>query len=430
VANAHCPNHRGTGINTAEWNSHAANVGNDYPEMVATMLSNHNVLAIASGAPKPRTATAAEFRGPCALDRRFGHDGATKLTISGPGLDVSTVLPMADGSTLVAGSTGQASPFKDHWLVGKLKADGHPDPTFGHRGWATLPWLGDIYSIATTSNGRIILGGDYRPKANGLTMVAEVTARGRLVRSFGVHSRARMPEYHDGGIGGVGVERNGDIVILLGGGNMGCWGVNAVSLTPHGHRVPGFTKRFNEGVQQFAKSPQCGTPVVVGGIATDAAGFHLLGTSQRRCVDNGCTEHPSGKPDPSRAIRDIAFDGAGNLDKTFGTNGETSFRAPMADDTWVLPQDDGGVLLATTPAGSFSRKTRAHLLFYDLDSAGHLDPDYSHDGIARIRLPYKTNNYNLPLDGSSALPVSNGRHTAIVVNKPPGNTVILRKAPK
>lgn len=430
VVDAQCPKHRGIGINTAEWRSRAVNELKDWPGLAAAMLSNGDVLVVASGAPKPGTAIAAEFRGPCTLDPRFGHNGVTELAMKGPGVSISTIHPMAGGGAILAGSTGQPNIFKEQWLVGKLTAHGRLEPTFGDRGWRVLPWHGDVSDVAVTRDGAILMGGEDRPRENGQSMLAEVTAHGKLLTLFGTGGRVGLPEYHDGGVGGIWVEPTGDVLALLGGGNMGCWGVTALTFTPSGHRVPGFTGRFLAAVEHFDPSSECPTPVFVGDIDAGPTGFHLIGTSQPTCVNSGCTEHPTSKPDPGRAVRDIAFKDNGDLDASFGADGATDFRAPMADGAWALSQTGGRTLLVTSPAGNLYRKTRAFLLVYGIARTGHLDTRYAKHGVARIPLPYKTNDFNLPLYGGSALPVSNGRQTAVVANRSPGNSVILIRVPK
>jgi hypothetical protein len=419
VADAHCPNGRGIGINTKEWTSGAAQEGSDDPGLAAAMLPHGDTLVVASGAPSPRTAIAAEFRGPCALNRAFGHGGVIKLTLQKRGVSIAAVLPTGGGGAILAGSTRHA------WLVGKLTADGQPDQGFGDHGWTRLPWHGQISSVARTGRGDLVLGGDDRPNTNGQSMVSEVTAHGKLVTGFGVHGRAAMPGYHDGGIDRVLAEPDGDILALLGGGNMGCWGVTAITLTSAGHRVQGFTHRFLNALSTLDKSSVCPTPVFVGDIEAGPTGFHLLGTSQGTCVDGGCTNHPSGKPDPSRGVRDVAFHYDGDLDTAFGTAGQTSFRAPMAEAAWILPEARGRAVLGTNPAADLYRRARAHLFLYGITSAGHLNASHADRGVARIPLPYKTNDDSFPLDYGLTLPVSDGRQTVIVTNQAPGSTVVL-----
>jgi hypothetical protein len=428
VADARCPHRRGIGLNTAEWRSRAVDELKDYPALAAAMLANGDVLAIASGAPRPGTAIAAEFESPCRLDPRFGHHGVVELAMGQPGVSISTVYPTAGGGAILAGSTAQPNVFGQQWLVGRLTARGHPEHGFGRNGWRVLPWHGDVSSVAAARNGVIVLAGEDRPRVNGLSMVAELSAHGKLLTGFGTRGRAPLADYHDGGVEGVWTESGGDILVLLGGGNMGCWGVTATTLTPTGHRIASFTRRFLDSVEHFDASPDCTTPVFVGDLDADPNQFHLIGASQRTCVQGGCTEHPTSKPDPTRAARDIGFSDDGDLDTSFGAHGETEFRAPMAEGAWVLPQARGRALLVISPAGDLYRKTPAFLLIYSITRSGHLQARYGEHGVERVPLPFKTNDYQLPLDGGDALPVSNGRKMAVVANTSAGNTVIVIRA--
>jgi len=407
------------GVNTAEWTSRAANAGSDFPSLAAAMLANGKTLVIASGAPTPGTAIAAEFRSPCALNPAFGRYGATRLAFPGHGVNISTILPTADGGALIAGSTSQAS-SNSQWLVGKLMTDGQLDPAFGHHGWALLPWRYTATTLALTHSGDIVVGGDGN--ANGSSFVSQITARGSLVTTFGVGGRTGMPPYHDGGVQGVWIEPNGDILSLVGGGNMGCWGVVAVTLTSSGRRIPGFTARFRRALRQVDPDPDYPITVFIGDVVVGPSGFHLVGTDQDNCVDN-----PPGR-NPSERVSDIAFGYDGGLDTSFGTNGVTSFPAPIADSVWALPRADGSLLLATSPdRNDHGHYARADLLLYRITRTGQLETSYASHGVGDVPLPYDRDSDTALEIGS--LPVSNGRQTAIVSGNAPGDAVILMEVP-
>jgi hypothetical protein len=424
VPDPHCPDGVGVGINTAEWTSPAAGNADDLPGLAAAMLANGDTLVVASGAPTPDTAIAAEFRTPCELDSTFGQDGATLLANPGPGVDISDVLPTADGGALIAGSTSQTYQQSlkgpSHWLVGKLTAGGRLDQAFGNQGWATLPWDDTATSIAMTDNGNIVVGGDG--DANGSSFVTELTADGTLVPTFGVAGRTRMPPWHDGGVQGVWTEPNGNILSLVVGGNMGCWGTTAVTLTPSGLRVPGFTARFDQQLRQADAVPKAGFPFFVGDVVIGAHGFHLVGTSQSVCWDNQ-------KPDPTLRVSDIAFGYDGNLDTTFGANGATHFPASIADSAWAFPQADGSLLLATSPDNNngAGKDKRAVLPLYRITNTGELDTNYVNDGVDDITLPYSVDS---DVSGEAGpVPVSNGQHAGVLTVTRSGNAVILIPVP-
>jgi hypothetical protein len=409
-------------INTTEWTSSAAGEVDAYPNLTGAMLANGDAVAVATAAPTPETATVAEFRSPCALDPGFGHAGAIELALPGAGVAVGAVAPTGDGGALLAGNTDRG----DHWLVGKLTASGALDPSFGTRGWSVLPWRGSADAIAVTRAGDIVLGGADRPHENGQSMVTEVTARGRVVPTFGVLGRVAMPGYHDGGLESVAVEPSGQILALVGGGNMGCWGVTAVTLSPSGHLLRGFTERFQRALL-LADPTICWTPVFVGDTQVGPTGFRLIGTAERQCVNYGCTEHPCSKPDPTQRVTEIAFTYEGDLDSGFGAGGSTSTPAPMAESAWAMPQADGSVLLAATPAlACLNDRKRAELFVYHLTRTGRLDRSYADRGVDTIPQPYSNGQY---IVSTPAIPVSNGRTSAIIVLTDHGNAVGLMSAP-
>lgn len=421
----------GVGINTAEWTSRAARRGGDFPALAAAMLANGDTLVVASGAPKPDSAIAAEFRSPCELDAAFGQGGATRLANPGPGVSVSEVLPTADGGAVIAGSTSQTYRHflvgPSHWLVGKLTADGQLDTSFGSQGWVTLPWAYTATSLALASNGNIVVGGDG--KTSGSSFISELTTDGKLVPTFGVAGRTRMPPWHDGGVQGVWIEPTGDILSLVGGGNMGCWGLTAVTLTANGVRVPDFTKRFMANLRRTEGPGGCFSPVFIGDVTIGSAGFHLIGTGQRSCVNYGCTERP-GRRDPTAHLSDLAFAYTGALDSTFGTSGRTSFPAPIAGSAWAFPQTDGSLLLATSPVdigfGNHPNK-HAHLRLYRISPTGDLQTSYANNGVADVPLPFVMGSADT--GAVQSLPVSNGKQNAIVTSTTSGNALILISAP-
>lgn len=415
MPDSRCPHGNGIGINTAEWTSQAAGDGDDFPALAAAMQPNGDALVIASGAPTPTTAIAAEFRTPCDLDPTFGESGVTQLDGRGFGVSIADVIPTAGGGALVAGSTTGAV---GRWLVGKLTASGQLDQAFGERGWAVLPWPGTATTMAVTPNGNILVGGFGTD--NGVSFVGEITAQGSVVRSFGAGGHALMPPAHDGGVQGVWVEPAGKILALVGGGNMGCWWVQAVTLTASGRRMPGFTARVDDALKYADPGREPDLPIFVGSVSTGPDGFHLVGTGQDDCVG----EPPQRKSNPSHRGIEVAFRYDGRPDPAFGATGVRSFSAPMADDCWVLPQSDTSVLLAIKPDHPvLAQHWRNDVLVYRLTSSGRLDTHYANHGVADVLLPGPTGAEALPVVWP--LPVSDGRQAAVVTPTADGHAVIL-----
>jgi hypothetical protein len=420
VPDSHCPGGQGIGINTAEWTSQAAGNGDDYPELAAAMLPNGDTLVVASGDPTPDTAIAAEFRTPCDLDPAFGQNGATQLSASGFALSISAVLPTADGGALIAGGTSAADDGR--WVVGKLTAGGQLDQAFGRNGWVRLPWVGSASKLAVARNGDILVGGSGIE--NGNLFLTEITAQGSVVPTFGTRGRAPLPPSHDGGVEGLWVEPDGNILGLVGGGNMGCWSVGATTLSPAGRPVPGFAARFQHTLNSADPDRQSGLPIFVGGATAGPAGFHLVGTAQDGCVD----DPPNHGPNPSQRIIDVAIGYDGRRDAGFGADGVTSFPAPIAEQAWVLPQSDATVMLVISPyrygSGGHGRD---NVLVYRISKTGRLDTSYAKHGVADVPLPYTAGNDPDPWVGP--VPVGNGRQAALVTMTADGNAVTLIPIP-
>lgn len=415
VPDPHCPDDKGIGVNAAEWTSQAAGNGDDFPGLAAAMEANGDTLVIASGDPTPTTAIAAEFRTPCDLDPAYGDNGATQLSAPGFPVNVSGVFPTADGGALITGGTSVSD---GRWFVGKLTAGGQLDQAFGDHGWALLPWAGTATTIAVAPNGNIVVGG--LGNDNGISSVGEISAQGRPVTSFGTRGQTAMPPWHDGGVDGVWIEPDGNILALVGGGNMGCWGVTAVTLTPSGRGVPGFTAAFDRALKSADPDRASGLPIFVGGLTVGSHGFHLVGTAQDDCVGNP----PQQKPNPSQRVIDIAFGYDGNLDTAFGKDGVTSFSAPMASLAWVLPQSDASVLLVTSPyRGGPDQRRRDDVFVYRISDTGRLETNYADHGLAVVTLPYVLGS---GVDYvAEPRPVSNGQRAAVVTLNAKGNAVVL-----
>lgn len=120
-----------------------------------------------------------------AKDRSFGHDGLEKLPL--PGAREASVHPVAidsQGRILMAGAInsqrGRSKPqARSALVVGRLLPDGHPDPTFGERGWILTrlaPGVALEGAGATLDpTGRLLVAGVTR--APGETRSGYVLAR-------------------------------------------------------------------------------------------------------------------------------------------------------------------------------------------------------------------------------------------------------------
>ena len=137
--------------------------GNDPPASVR-VDANHRIwmagASLAGNQPQP---VVARFLAEGGADPRWGVQGKVQLTPAGIAVKPNDLLPLADGSVLVAGeATGLATP---HAVVFRLNADGSLDRRFGADGVWQRP--GDGASTATS----------LAASTDGLAAVA-VTVRG------------------------------------------------------------------------------------------------------------------------------------------------------------------------------------------------------------------------------------------------------------
>jgi hypothetical protein len=204
----------------------------------------------------------------------------------------------------------------------------------------------------------------------------------------------------DSGAAQVGVEPDGEILVVTAGGNMGCWGLTVSALTASGSPVPFFRQHFNAAMASET--------TFVGSLVVHGGGFLLAGTTQAGCVENA--------PSPTAVGRILAFGPSGGLDRSFGSDGQVRFSSPMEAPVWALPQQDGGLLLAGVAVSS--QPNAQSLLTLNLlrfSAKGHLDPSYGHGGAAELQLRH--------LSPSAAM--TNGRLNAVVCSSTTSNAFWL-----
>ena len=349
----------------------------------ATMADGSTVVAFSEVYPGKRLAVLRSVTCQCAPNRAFGTDGTATIRISAhlkpghpaalgspsDGLWINVVAPRNRGGAIIAGTYG------GQWVVGEVTRSGRVDPTFGDSGWTVLPFRGEVTAVIQERSGRILLGGD-----NGgggcctLNWAAALSARGELDRRFGTHGRAELPTGEDSGVGSLALEPNGDILALVGYGNMGCWGTALAMLLPSGQPVPLFGKRLD----QFWHGLDFGA--FVGDVYIDGAGFTLVGTGQRPCAGGPSFSAPS----------------ATGVIAQFRTNGEPAshpirFPSRMYGSVEAFHEGDDTFVVESPYADS------THLAVTALRPDGSPDPRFGSDGRARIRTPWKGRNAALEI---------------------------------
>ena len=360
--------------------------------VVTDMLPSGTTLVVTSaGYPSASFAVADAFTSDCSPDRAFGSHGVERIVFGGQAFSIGAAVPAPGGGTILAGSTAKG------WLVARLDARGHLDPTFGSGGWTVLPWPGSVSAIAVTPSGDIVLGGSQGGGCCVREWVGELNAGGGVVSQFGSGGRARIPVYRDdSGLTRVWVEPDGDVFALTSGGNMGCWGISISALTSSGSPVPSFQSNFTAAMRRVSPSG-----VFVGDVVVRPTDFLLLGTEQSTCVTSLSSRTAQG--------RVVAFQLDGKLESRFAANGEASFNSPMAQPVWALPRNNGGFVMAAAPVSIQSNPhVRAELSFFGFSANGTIDRAFGKDGVTDVQLPYLSQSFP-----ASAVPIAIATNGAV-----------------
>lgn len=277
------------------------------PSVALTVLASGLTLVVTSMVyPAAPYAEVRAYTSTCVPDVSFGDKGAERLVLEGENFHVSTAIPALGGGALLAGERG------GKWLVARLDQKGQLDQAFGTHGWEVLPWHGEVSAMAQEPSGTIVLGGWAGGIGNFPEALAEVDEHGSLVRRFGHDGRATVPYFRDDSeLSRIAFERNGEILALTLGGNMGAWGIAVSAFEPGGAPVPSFEDDFGAALQKAAP------PAFVADIDVRANGFLLIGTGQEVPVTDGSSPTATGEA--------VAFEPSGTLDTSFADHGEVRF---------------------------------------------------------------------------------------------------------
>ncbi len=310
----------------------------------------------------------------CVPDPSFGNAGIATLAVpprlhsvipapaeGGPsqeGLSLDVVAPSADDDAIVGGDYDRA------WIVGEVTPSGTLDASFGDGGWAVLPFRGSVERILREPSGRLLIaGGNDGGGCCTRNWAAALSARGALEHDFGAHGREELPTGEDSGVDQVLRWPDGETLVEVGHGNMGCWGSTLAALTPSGQPVSGFAARLSRfwgtlGFKSF-----------VGEVYLDRTGFTLVGTGQRPCFDT---------PGSAKAP-------ATGLITRFHSNGAIAgrvirFQSDMVGSVGAIP-DGGDVLVIAKP---YREPSPVTITARHLDGA--IDRAFADEGEAQIRV--------------------------------------------
>ena len=365
ISDPHCNGGRGLRL--------SARLGGNPVVAAGAMDDGSTLIAVSDYATKNTVDLYAVSRS-CAPARDFGTVGRATITPSPrppahtdletlpDALWVNAVTPR-NGGALIAGGYG------GRWVVGAVTRRGHLDPTFGHGGWAVLPFRGEVTEVRQAPSGRIVLAGDNHSR--GWAAASALSASGHLDRGFGRNGRAMLPMIGaDSGIAALAVEPNGEVVAHIGFGNNGCWGGALVMLTSTGRHV----RQSRKNLGPFGRFWQrLGFNAFVGDIYTSDDGFTLLGTGQRPCAATPAT---ASAPSATGLIARFRKDGrlAGPI---------VRFPSRMYGALWAFRTGSDTVVVNSPYADP------THLTLTALNPDGSINPRFGNRGRAKIGTPWR-----------------------------------------
>jgi uncharacterized delta-60 repeat protein len=227
-------------------------------------------------------------------DPTFGSGGQVNANL---GLGVGGLALQPDGKILVAGTGGDFLHSSLHIVVARFLADGTLDSTFGSAGEVTVGSGLQGGLITVQADGKIVVAGMTLSMGTTIqsVVVARLNADGTTDTAFGTNGLAStflngdvVPIPH-----GLGIEANGRIVVTT--------SSELVGFASNGSLDAGF------GVGGIAKTPQ----------AVSIQGLTIL--NDGRIVAVGSGVGANGTSD----FAILRFFANGNLDNSFGSNGET-----------------------------------------------------------------------------------------------------------
>jgi uncharacterized delta-60 repeat protein len=302
-------------------------------------------------------ATVARYDADGSLDRAFGQDG--RVTLQGPYFQRAPVrlLGLPDGKILFA-AVGTIDTL-DGLIVGRLDADGQPDPSFGTGGFTEIKALRKgLQGIAALPDGSFYVAGLEN-------RFVHVSAAGVWDQAFGgdgiapgpakfgtVHAIVAAP---DGGLlaaGTLAKDPYGAARLLL------------ERLTAGGYPAPGFgpngfvTAKPNPGRRHEARD--------------------LIELPGGDVVLVGAAGHSRRDTDPSQVTL-AAFRPDGQLDRAFGEGGTvlTPGTSAAIDSVAALLVDERGCTVAVGRAGGRSAVVR-------FGRGGGRDAGFGSDGLVRL----------------------------------------------
>ncbi|MDA2946016.1 MAG: delta-60 repeat domain-containing protein, partial [Actinomycetota bacterium] len=302
------------------------------------------------------------------LDTTFSGDGKKSGTLGGTYNDLYDIALQSDGKIVAVGAKYFSNLNDAVWLIARYTADGDLDTTFSGDGIQTLdfsPYSGErAQAVAIQSDGKIVVGGQFKDGSNPSFALARFTSSGELDMTFSADG-IQTQDFNNGqdGIYDLAIQDDGKIVAAGLAQIAGDWDVGIARYTPNGNLDTTFS---DDGV-----------------LTSDFGSFEKANSvalqPDGKIVVLGETV-PSGSTESNLLV--ARYSSTGVLDTSF--SGDGKFVSDLGGDNVygmsMVIQPDGKIVgvgssqVTTTP-------TTTRCFVARLTESGELDTTFSTDGI-------------------------------------------------
>jgi uncharacterized delta-60 repeat protein len=412
-----------------------------------------NTDAGALDAAAPLDAGTSDAGGSIWLDPTFGDGGS--VGVAGSYVGPHGLLVQPNGDILYCGASNDPTTHIYELLIGRLKADGSPDSTFGAAG-QTRTGVGQgldgfCNAVALLPTGSLVAAGLtyalYGPNATNEMFAARFTIAGQVDTTFGDDAGFAFVDTPDAAVSASALLLRSDDSIVLGGvmvaspaialisaagvvdpsfGANPDAGLGGIDVLPVGGDVAieQLAPRANGGYVAATRSPAFLTLGITpggaldptygaDGLATVTLGEPLVARAGDMVVQpNGATVCVGSTVDTLDLVR---FDAEGHVDPAFGTSGLASTPTPMsltAAALALLP--DGSFAVAVATATSLAGATNlAGVVRFTAE--GVLDKTFGQGGFAMFPVPANVDSMAIAADPAGHLYVAIGVASSVTI---------------